>query len=47
MKTMAKYLEGDKSSIPTDKLMIIPTKIIDQTNVDQFWAELKERQGSK
>ena len=47
MKDMAKYLEGDKSAIPADKLMIIPTKIIDQSNVDQFWAELKERQGQK
>ena len=47
MKTMAKYLEGDKSGIPADGLMIIPTKIIDKSNVDAFWAELKERQGKK
>ena len=47
MKNMAKYLEGDKSWVPADKLMIIPTKIIDQSNVDAFWAELKERQGRK
>ena len=30
-----------------DKLIIIPTKIIDKSNVDAFWAELKERQGKK
>ncbi|MDQ0467599.1 sugar-binding protein [Labrys wisconsinensis] len=45
MKDMAKFLEGDKSFIPADKLIIIPTKIIDQTNVDAFAAELKQRQG--
>ena len=45
MKDMAKYLEGDKSFIPPNKLIIIPTKIIDSSNVDAFWAELKQRQG--
>jgi len=45
MKMMAKYLEGDKSFIPANKLIIVPTKIIDQSNVDDFWAELKKRQG--
>src|ERR1700761_7615471 len=47
MKLMAKYLEGDKSFIPANKLIIIPTKIIDKTNVDAFWNELKQRQGKK
>ena len=47
MKDMAKYLEGDKSFIPANKLIIIPTKIIEKGNVDAFWAELKERQGKK
>jgi ribose transport system substrate-binding protein len=47
MKDMAKYLEGDKSFVPADGLMIIPTKIIEKGNVDAFWAELKERQGKK
>ena len=36
MKLMAKYLEGDKSGIPANGLIIIPTKIIDQSNVDAF-----------
>jgi ribose transport system substrate-binding protein len=45
MKDMAKFLEGDKSFIPANKLIIIPTKIIDTSNVDAFWAELKQRQG--
>jgi ribose transport system substrate-binding protein len=47
MKDMAKFLEGDKSWVPDNKLLIIPTKIIDKTNVDEFWAQLKERQGKK
>jgi ribose transport system substrate-binding protein len=47
MKLMAKYLEGDKSGIPADGLIIIPTKIIDPSNVDAFWAELKQRTGAK
>ncbi len=47
MKQMAKYLEGDKSFIPANKLIIVPTRIIDKSNVDAFWTELKERQGRK
>ncbi len=45
MKLMAKYLEGDKADIPANGLIIIPTKIIDKSNVDDFWKVLKERQG--
>ena len=43
MLLMAKYLEGDSSGIPADKLIIVPTKIIDKGNVDAFEAELIER----
>ena len=43
MKLMAKYLEGDKSVVPENKLVIVPTKIIDKANVDAFEAELKSR----
>ncbi len=43
MKLMAKYLEGDKSGIPANKLIIVPTKIIDKDNVDAFEAELTAR----
>jgi ribose transport system substrate-binding protein len=39
MKNMAKYLEGDKSWVPDNKLMIIPTKVIDQAGVDAYNAE--------
>lgn len=45
MKLMAKFLEGDKSGIPENKLVIVPTKIIDKANVDAFEAELKSRIG--
>jgi ribose transport system substrate-binding protein len=41
MKLMAKYLEGDKSGIPANGLIIVPTKVIDQSNVDAYVAELK------
>ncbi len=41
MKLMAAYLEGDKSMIPENKLIIVPTKVIDQGNVDEFEANLK------
>ncbi|MPZ12427.1 MAG: substrate-binding domain-containing protein [Kiloniellaceae bacterium] len=43
MKLMASYLEGDKSDIPADGLIIAPTKVIDKDNVDTFEAELKAR----
>ena len=41
MKLMAAYMEGDKSGVPADKLIIVPTKIINKGNVDQFEADLK------
>ncbi len=41
MKLMAAYLEGDKSGVPADGLIIVPTKVVDQSNVDQFSADLK------
>jgi ribose transport system substrate-binding protein len=43
MKLMAAYREGDKSIVPADGLMIVPTKVIDKSNVDSFEAELKMR----
>ncbi|MCT7374672.1 sugar-binding protein [Chelativorans salis] len=45
MKLMAAFLQGDKTMIPQDKLVIVPTKIIDKSNVDAFEAELKARIG--
>jgi ribose transport system substrate-binding protein len=45
MKLMAKYLEGDKSGIPADGLIIVPGQVIDKGNVDAFETELKARVG--
>jgi ribose transport system substrate-binding protein len=45
MKLMAAYLEGDKSGIPENKLIIVPTKVIDKDNVDEFEANLKATLG--
>src|SRR5919112_2220001 len=39
---LAKYLEGDKSFIPENKQKIVPTKIIDKSNVKDFAAEVRE-----
>ncbi len=36
MKLLAKYIEGDKSFIPENELMIIPTKVIDSSKVAEF-----------
>jgi len=47
MKDMARYLEGDKSFIPPNGLIIIPTQIIDKSNVDEFWAKVKGWLGKK
>ena len=43
MKLMAAYLEGDKSGVPENKLIIIPTKVINKDNVDEFSADLKAK----
>lgn len=45
MHLMAAYLEGDDSAIPDNGLIIVPTKIITQSNVNAFTAELIERIG--
>jgi ribose transport system substrate-binding protein len=45
MKLMAKVLEGDKSGIPADGLIIVPGQVIEKGNVDAFEAELKARVG--
>jgi ribose transport system substrate-binding protein len=45
MKLMAKVLEGDKSGIPANGLIIVPGQVIEKSNVDAFEAELKARVG--
>lgn len=45
MKLMAKFLEGDKSGVPGDGLIIVPGQVIDKANVDAYETELKARLG--
>ena len=42
MIDMAKVLDGDTSFIPENELMIIPTRVIDASNVEEFRAELQK-----
>jgi ribose transport system substrate-binding protein len=46
MKLMAAYVNGDKSGIPDDHLIIVPTKIVTQATVDEYAANLKKMQGN-
>jgi ribose transport system substrate-binding protein len=45
MKLMAAYLGGDKSVIPANKQIIVPTLGIDKAQVDEFWTKLKGLRG--
>ena len=45
MKLMVAYLGGDKSGIPADGLIIVPTKVVNAANVDEFSADLKAKIG--
>jgi ribose transport system substrate-binding protein len=47
MKLMAASLEGDKSGIPANGLIIVPGQVIDKANVDNFEKELKSRISGK
>ncbi|MBV9748954.1 MAG: sugar-binding protein [Acetobacteraceae bacterium] len=42
MVDMIKYINGDKSFIPANKLIIIPTRVIDKSNVAEFQATMKK-----
>jgi ribose transport system substrate-binding protein len=39
---LAKYIEGDKSVVPENKLRIVPTRIIDKSTVGEFGAQIRE-----
>jgi len=43
MKLMAAYLQGDKSKIPANGLIIVPTVVITKDKVDSFEADLKAK----
>jgi len=42
MKLMAKYIEGDRSGIPANGIIIVPGKVIDKSNVDDFMGQMKQ-----
>ncbi|KQT46397.1 ABC transporter substrate-binding protein [Aureimonas sp. Leaf454] len=42
MIKLAKYIEGDKSVVPENKLDIVPTQIIDKENVKEFGKTISE-----
>ncbi|HWX50099.1 MAG TPA: sugar-binding protein [Roseomonas sp.] len=42
MVGMIKVLKGDRSFIPENKQIIIPTRIIDSSNVKEFQAQMRE-----
>ena len=44
-KMMATVIRGDKSVIPADKVVYVPTKVITKDTVDEFWANLKKLTG--
>lgn len=45
MKMIAKVVEGDKSAIPAEKKIIIPTRAINKESVTEFETKLKELKG--
>ncbi len=42
MVDMIKYMNGDRSFLPANKLIIIPTRVIDKENVAAFQASMRE-----
>jgi len=45
MINMAKLIEGDNSVIPANKLQIVPTQVVDKSNVQEFGDNLKKLLG--
>ncbi len=41
MTALARYMAGKKDVIPPDGRIILPTRTIDQDNVDAYWTQLK------
>jgi ribose transport system substrate-binding protein len=42
MIDMIKYINGDRSFVPANKLIIIPTQVIEKSNVAKFQDSMKE-----
>jgi ribose transport system substrate-binding protein len=47
IKLMAQALKGDKSFIPANKQIIVPTLVVNKANVEEFSAKLNELRGKK
>ena len=45
VRVLAALARGDKSVIPADKVVDTGVRVIDKSNVDVFWAELKKLTG--
>jgi ribose transport system substrate-binding protein len=45
MKLMANILQGDKSGVPGNGIIIVPGKVIDKSNVDEFMASMHKMLG--
>jgi ribose transport system substrate-binding protein len=45
IKLMAKVIGGEKSAIPANKVIIVPTLAIKKDNVDEFTARLRKLKG--
>jgi len=42
---LTKLIKGDKTVIPANKMQIIPTEVVDKSNIDTYWAQLKKQTG--
>jgi len=40
IKMLAALVKGDKTVIPANKIMVIPTEVVDKSNVDAYAAQL-------
>jgi ribose transport system substrate-binding protein len=47
IKLMAQALKGDKSFIPANKQIIVPTLVVNKANVEEFSTKLNELRGKK
>ena len=47
VRVLAALARGDKSVIPANKYIDVPARQIRKDNVDAFWADLKQKLGSK
>jgi ribose transport system substrate-binding protein len=47
IKLMTQVLKGDKSLIPANKQIIIPTLVVNKTNVEDFTKRINELRGRK